>query len=136
MFCGGLGMRMRDGITSAPKPMAPIGERPLLWHVMRYYAHYGHTDFILCLGYGASAVKDYFLHYDETALERLRARERRPRCRRCSDTDIRDWRITFVDTGLNSPIGERLRRVRPSSRTTRCSSPTTPTCSRTRRWTT
>lgn len=111
LFCGGLGMRMRDGVTNAPKPMAIVGERPLLWHVMRYYAYFGHTDFILCLGYGSSAVKDFFLHYDET---------------RSNDfvldggagevslfrTDISDWRITFVDTGLNSPIGERLRRVR------------------------
>ena len=54
LFCGGLGMRMRDGVTSGPKPMAMVGERPLLWHVMRYYAHFGHTDFVLCLGYGAS----------------------------------------------------------------------------------
>jgi glucose-1-phosphate cytidylyltransferase len=110
LFCGGLGMRMRDGVTNAPKPMAMIGERPLLWHVMRYYAHFGHRDFVLCLGYGASAVKDFFLNYDET---------------RSNDfviegdgqvelfkTDIADWRITFVDTGLHSEIGERLRRVR------------------------
>jgi glucose-1-phosphate cytidylyltransferase len=67
LFCGGLGMRMRESATSlVPKPMAMVGERPLLWHVMRYYAHYGHTDFILCLGYGATAVKDFFLTYDET----------------------------------------------------------------------
>ena len=66
LFCGGFGMRMRDGVTNAPKPMAMVGDRPLLWHVMRYYAHYGHTDFVLCLGYGASAVKDFFLSYDET----------------------------------------------------------------------
>ena len=66
LFCGGLGMRMRDGTSTVPKPMAMIGDRPLLWHVMRYYAHFGHTDFVLCLGYGASAVKDFFLHYDET----------------------------------------------------------------------
>ena len=66
LFCGGLGMRMRDGHTSSPKPMAMIGERPMLWHVMRYYAHFGHTDFVLCLGYGASSVKDFFLSYDET----------------------------------------------------------------------
>ena len=110
LFCGGLGMRMRDGVTNAPKPMAMIGDRPLLWHVMRYYAHFGHHEFVLCLGYGASAVKDFFLNYDET---------------RSNDfvldgggqvdlfkTDISDWRITFVDTGLHSEIGERLRRVR------------------------
>src|SRR5215470_15199706 len=66
LFCGGLGMRMRDGIHSGPKPMAMIGDRPMLWHVMRYYAHFGHTDFVLCLGYGSSYVKDFFLNYDET----------------------------------------------------------------------
>jgi glucose-1-phosphate cytidylyltransferase len=111
LFCGGLGMRMRDGVTSGPKPMAMVGERPLLWHVMRYYAHFGHTDFVLCLGYGASAVKDFFLNYDETRSNDFvlanGAREVQ-----LFSTDISEWRITFVDTGLNSPIGERLRRVR------------------------
>ena len=66
LFCGGYGMRMRSGLDSAPKPMIPIGDRPVLWHIMRYYAHFGHNEFVLCLGYGASAVKDYFRHYDET----------------------------------------------------------------------
>src|ERR1700756_1328047 len=111
LFCGGLGMRMRDGITTGPKPMALVGERPLLWHVMRYYAHYGHTDFVLCLGYGASAVKDFFLHYDETRSNDF-VLEKGAREVKLFNTDISDWRITFVDTGLNSPIGERLRRVR------------------------
>ena len=84
LFCGGLGMRMRDGITNAPKPMAMIGDRPLLWHVMRYYAHFGHTDFVLCLGYGASAVKDFFLQLRRDAVQRLRAREAAPRTSSCS----------------------------------------------------
>jgi glucose-1-phosphate cytidylyltransferase len=111
LFCGGLGMRMRDGVTTAPKPMALVGERPLVWHVMRYYAHFGHTDFILCLGYGASSVKDFFLNYDETRSNDF-VLERGARDLTLFKTDISDWRITFVDTGLNSPIGERLRRVR------------------------
>jgi glucose-1-phosphate cytidylyltransferase len=111
LFCGGLGMRMRDGVTNAPKPMAMVGERPLLWHVMRYYAHFGHTDFVLCLGYGASYVKDFFLHYDETTSNDF-VLENGAREVSLFRTDISDWRITFVDTGLNSPIGERLRRVR------------------------
>jgi glucose-1-phosphate cytidylyltransferase len=110
LFCGGLGMRMRDGITNAPKPMAMIGDRPLLWHVMRYYAHYGHTDFILCLGYGASVVKDFFLNYDETRSNDF-VLENGAQNVKLFRTDISDWRITFVDTGLNSQIGERLRRV-------------------------
>ena len=111
LFCGGLGMRMRDGVSSAPKPMAMVGERPLLWHVMRYYAHFGHDDFVLCLGYGASAVKDFFLSYDETRSNDF-VLENGAREVKLLRTDISQWRITFVDTGLNSPIGERLRRVR------------------------
>jgi len=111
LFCGGLGMRMRDGVSSGPKPMAMVGERPLLWHVMRYYAHFGHTEFILCLGYGASYVKDFFLSYDETRSNDF-VLENGARDVRLFSTDISDWKITFLDTGLNSPIGERLRRVR------------------------
>lgn len=110
LFCGGLGMRMRDGVTSAPKPMAMIGDRPMLWHVMRYYAHYGHRDFVLCLGYGAQAVKDFFLNYDETCSNDFVLQGTRDV--KLFKTDISDWRITFVDTGLHSEIGERLRRVR------------------------
>jgi glucose-1-phosphate cytidylyltransferase len=111
LFCGGLGMRMREGAGSAPKPMNMIGDRPLLWHVMRYYAHFGHTDFILCLGYGAAAVKDYFLHYDETLSNdfTMTAGGRDVRLHR---TDISEWNIAFIDTGLGSTIGERLMRVR------------------------
>ncbi len=112
LFCGGLGMRMRESATSlVPKPMAMVGDRPLLWHVMRYYAHFGHTEFVLCLGYGASYVKDFFLNYDETRSNDF-VLEGSERNVQLFKTDISEWRITFVDTGLNSPIGERLRRVR------------------------
>ena len=111
LFCGGLGMRMRDGVTTGPKPMAMVGERPLLWHVMRHYAHFGHTDFVLCLGYGASYVKDFFLNYDETRSNDF-VLENGARDVKLFSTDISEWRITFVDTGLHSAIGERLRRVR------------------------
>ena len=86
---------------SGPKPMAMVGDRPLMWHVMRYYAHFGHTDFVLCLGYGASYVKDFFLNYDETRSNDfvLEGGDHEVKLFR---TDISDWRITFVDTGLNS----------------------------------
>jgi glucose-1-phosphate cytidylyltransferase len=110
LFCGGLGMRMRDGLTNAPKPMAMIGDRPLMWHVMRYYAHFGHREFVLCLGYGASVVKNFFLNYDETGSNDF-VLDGSGRVE-LFKTDISDWRITFVDTGLHSEIGERLRRVR------------------------
>jgi len=111
LFCGGHGMRMRDGSSASPKPMVMIGDRPLLWHAMRYYAHHGHTDFILALGYGAKEIKDYFLHYEETTTNDFVLR--RGREVELLGSDLADWRITFVDTGLHSSIGERLRRVRP-----------------------
>ena len=114
LFCGGLGMRMRESATSVvPKPMAMVGERPLLWHVMRYYAHFGHTDFVLCLGYGAIAVKDFFLNYDETRSNDF-VLENGAREVKLFNKELSEWRVTCVDTGLNSPIGERLRRVRGS----------------------
>jgi glucose-1-phosphate cytidylyltransferase len=109
LFCGGYGMRMRDGVTDVPKPMTTVGPRPLIWHVMRYYAHFGHRDFILCLGYGAHHIKNYFLSYDETASNDFVLREGKVDL---LGSDIQDWTITFAHTGLDSPIGERLRRVR------------------------
>ncbi|GAB3152412.1 glucose-1-phosphate cytidylyltransferase [Micromonospora sonneratiae] len=111
LFCGGLGMRMREDAASAPKPMAMIGDRPLLWHVMRYYAHFGHTEFVLCLGYGAAAVKDYFLRYDETISNDFTL-TMGVRDVHLFSSDITNWNITFIDTGLHATIGERLMRIR------------------------
>jgi len=112
LFCGGLGMRMRTGADSQPKPMMPIGSRPVLWHVMRYYAHFGHAEFILCLGYGAHAVKDYFLNYRETGSNDFVLTKGGEHVHML-ETDISSWSITFIDTGIDTAIGERLRRVRP-----------------------
>lgn len=112
LFCGGMGMRMRSGPESLPKPMMPIGHRPVLWHVMRYYAHFGHTEFILCLGYGGHAVKEYFLDYRETSSNDFVLTKGAQHVDLLS-TDISDWSISFIDTGLHTAIGERLRRVRP-----------------------
>ena len=92
--------------------MMPIGSRPVLWHVMRYYAHFGHTEFVLCLGYGAQAVKDYFLNYRETASNDFVLTKGGVHVEMLG-TDISDWTITFIDTGIDTAIGERLRRVRP-----------------------
>ncbi|MGV0835538.1 glucose-1-phosphate cytidylyltransferase [Mycolicibacterium thermoresistibile] len=110
LFCGGYGMRMRTAEGDViPKPLQMVGPRPLLWHVMRYYAHYGHNEFILCLGYGADKIKEFFLHYRETESNDFVLHGGKPELLR---SDISDWTVTFVDTGLESPIGERLRRVR------------------------
>ena len=67
LFCGGLGTRIRDYSENIPKPMVPIGHQPILWHVMQYYSQYGHQDFIVCLGYKANVIKEYFLNYKPTA---------------------------------------------------------------------
>ncbi len=111
LFCGGRGLRLREHSEAIPKPMVQIGYRPILWHVMRYYAHYGHRDFILCLGYRADAIKDYFLHYSE-AVSNDFILSQGGRQIELLGSDIEDWRITFADTGLDTTIGERLRRVR------------------------
>ncbi|HVZ90252.1 MAG TPA: hypothetical protein VG843_01285 [Rhizomicrobium sp.] len=113
LFCGGQGLRMRGGGVSddLPKPMAPLGQRPILWHVMKYYAHFGHTDFILCLGYKGAVIKEFFVNYQEWIsndivlsgggdnIQLLRS-------------DMESWRVTLVDTGLDASIGERLLAVR------------------------
>ncbi len=112
LFSGGFGLRMRSGSDSLPKPMQTVGHRPVLWHVMRYYAHFGHTDFILALGHGAQSVKDYFLSYNEAASNDFVLRKGGAEVVPLT-SDISDWTITFVDTGIDTPIGERLRRVRP-----------------------
>jgi glucose-1-phosphate cytidylyltransferase len=111
LFCGGLGMRLRDYAENVPKPMLPLGYRPILWHLMKYYAHFGHTDFVLCLGYRGDLIKDYFLHYEEGISNDFVLSEG-GRTRELLTSDIEDWRITFVETGLASNIGQRLMRVK------------------------
>lgn len=110
LFCGGLGMRLRDYSETIPKPMVNIGYRPILWHVMKYYAHFGHKDFILCLGHRADAIKDYFLHYNECASNDF-VMSRGGKKLELFNSDIQDWRITFADTGIESNIGQRLKAV-------------------------
>lgn len=112
LFCGGLGMRMRDYSQQVPKPMAMLRNRPILWHVMRWYAHWGHKDFILCLGYRGEAIKEFFLGYKEALSNDFVLSEGGGQVQLLAE-DIRDWRITFVDTGLKSNIGERLKAVEP-----------------------
>ena len=110
LFCGGLGMRLREYAENTPKPMVPIGYRPILWHVMKYYAHYGHRDFILCLGYRADAIKEYFLKYDE-CLSNDFTLSQGGKNLDLHHSDIHDWKITFADTGVTSNIGMRLKAV-------------------------
>lgn len=107
LFCGGFGTRLRDYSESIPKPMVKLGYRPILWHIMRYYAHFGHKEFILCLGWKADTVKQYFLNYDECLSNDFILSEGGQSVQLISN-DIQDWNITFVDTGTKSNIGQRL----------------------------
>ena len=111
LFCGGLGMRLRDYSDAIPKPMVPIGYRPLIWWVMKYYAHFGHRDFVLCLGHKGDVIKEYFLNYNECRSNDFVLSQGGQRID-LLQKDIDDWRITFVDTGMSSSIGERLMAVK------------------------
>jgi glucose-1-phosphate cytidylyltransferase len=112
LFCGGLGMRLREYSENIPKPMVMIGYRPILWKIMKYYAHYGHKDFILCLGYKGDMIKDYFLNYNEYVSNDFVYSEG-GKDLQLLNSDIQDWKITFVDTGMTSSVGQRLKAVQP-----------------------
>jgi glucose-1-phosphate cytidylyltransferase len=105
-------MRLRGYADDLPKPMVQIGTRPILWHLMKYYAHFGHNDFVLCLGYRGTCIKDYFLHYDESVSNDFVWSQAGKKVQFLS-RDIDNWTITFVETGANSTIGERLKAVQP-----------------------
>jgi glucose-1-phosphate cytidylyltransferase len=111
LFCGGFGTRLREHSDTVPKPLVNVGVRPILWHLMRYYAHFGHKDFILCLGYRGDMIREYFLTYNECISNDFTMSEGGKRIE-LHTHDIADWRITFVETGLHSNIAERLVRVR------------------------
>ena len=112
LFCGGLGTRLKEYSETIPKPMVDIGYRPIMWHLMRYYAHFGHKEFILCLGYGGDVIKNYFLHYHE-ALSNDFTLSKGGQEIQLHNHDLDDWTITFVETGINSNLGQRLMAVRP-----------------------
>jgi glucose-1-phosphate cytidylyltransferase len=105
-----MGMRLREHSEALPKPIVPVGHRPIIWHVMKYYANYGHKDFILCLGYKSAVIKEYFLRYNE-AISNDFVMSEGGRNLQLLSTDIQDWTITFADTGMNSNIGQRLKAV-------------------------
>ena len=111
LFCGGLGTRIREYSESIPKPMVPVGHQPIMCHVMQYYSQYGHDDFILCLGYKANVIKDYFLNYRQTANSDCVISEFGKKVEILGDRPP-DWRVSLVDTGTWRNIGERLMAVK------------------------
>jgi glucose-1-phosphate cytidylyltransferase len=111
LFCGGLGTRLREHSDTIPKPLVPVGYRPIIWHLMRYYAHFGHKDFVLCLGYRGDMIREFFLNYRDCMTSDFTLSLADQKIELHGD-DVHDWRITFVDTGLHANLGQRLSRVR------------------------
>jgi len=110
LFCGGLGTRLREYSETIPKPMVSIGYRPIIWHLMKYYAHYGHTEFILCLGYRGDLIKQYFINYEEWLSNDFQLSGNDKNVHLYA-SDIEGWKITFAETGPQSNIGQRLKAV-------------------------
>ena len=111
LFCGGLGTRIREYSESIPKPMIPVGDRPILWHLMDYYSQYGHTDFVLCLGYKANVIKNFFLNYKPQTYADCIVSGAGEKVEILGDMQA-DWRVTMIDTGIWRNIGQRLWAVR------------------------
>jgi len=111
LFCGGLGTRIREYSETIPKPMIPVGHQPILWHIMRYYSQYGHRDFILCLGYKANIIKEFFLNYRPQAFADCVVSSYGANVEMLGQMED-DWRISLIDTGTWRNIGERLWAVR------------------------
>ena len=111
LFCGGRGTRIREYSETIPKPMIPVGHQPILWHVMQYYSYHGHKDFVLCLGYKANTIKEFFVNYRPHAFADCAVSQFGSKIELLSEPE-EDWRVTLIDTGLWRNIGERLWAVR------------------------
>lgn len=112
ILCGGYGTRIRDVADNIPKPMIPIGRFPILWHIMKYYASYGHHDFVLCLGYKSHVIKDFFLNYEAHTKDFTIELGRKDTLIFHNDHDESDWRVTLADTGLKAMTGARIKRIK------------------------
>jgi glucose-1-phosphate cytidylyltransferase len=113
ILCGGLGTRLREETEFRPKPMVPVGERPILWHIMKIYAHFGYKEFILCLGYKGDIIKDYFRNYQWNTSDVTLKLGARPQIKYHNQHAEEDWSVTLVDTGQTTQTGGRLKRVLP-----------------------
>jgi glucose-1-phosphate cytidylyltransferase len=113
ILCGGLGTRLREETEFRPKPMVPVGERPILWHIMKLYAHYGFKEFILCLGYKGDIIKDFFRNYQWNTSDVTLKLGARPQIKYHNQHGEEDWSVTLVDTGQTTQTGGRLKRVMP-----------------------
>ncbi|MFQ5720612.1 MAG: glucose-1-phosphate cytidylyltransferase [Acidobacteriota bacterium] len=113
ILCGGRGTRLGRESEVRPKPMVNIGTRPILWHIMKYYASFGHKEFVLCLGYLGDVIKDYFLHYDARQNDVTVELGDRTHTTVHSTHEERDWKVTLAHTGRDTQTGARVRKVAP-----------------------
>jgi glucose-1-phosphate cytidylyltransferase len=111
IFCGGLGTRLREETDFRPKPMVPIGDRPILWHIMKTYAFYGHKDFVLCLGYKGEIIKEYFRNYHWNTSDVTLRLGPRPQIKYHNQHDEEAWSVTLIDSGQATMTGGRLKRA-------------------------
>jgi len=111
IFCGGEGTRLREETIYIPKPMIQIGNRPIIWHILKSYAHYGVKDFTLALGYKGEVIREYFLFYELMNRNVTFNLSKREEIKFHDDHDENDWKITLADTGENTLKGGRLKRV-------------------------
>lgn len=111
ILCGGYGSRIRDVADNIPKPMIPIGRYPIVWHIMKYYASYGHKEFVLCLGYKGQVIRDFFLNYEAHTLDSTIMLGRGGQVQYHANHDAADWRVTLADTGQDALTGARVRKI-------------------------
>lgn len=114
ILCGGKGTRLREETEYKPKPLVTVGGRPLLWHIMKTYSHYGFREFVLCLGYKGEMIREYFLKFEELANDCTLTLRRNgtERIVHHAPNNLEDWSITFVDTGQETMTGSRIARIR------------------------
>jgi glucose-1-phosphate cytidylyltransferase len=112
ILCGGKGTRLREETEFRPKPMVPIGRHPILWHIMKYYAHFGHKEFVLCLGYKGDMIKEYFRNYLWNTCDTTISLGRKPMTQFHDRHGEEDWTVTLADTGEESMTGYRVRLIK------------------------
>ncbi|WP_075792938.1 glucose-1-phosphate cytidylyltransferase [Massilia putida] len=112
ILCGGQGTRIRDVNENLPKPMIPVGNFPIMWHIMKYYSMYGHKDFVLCLGYKGQVIKDFFLNYESNTRDLSLTLGAANRIEYHTEHEEIDWRVTLADTGADAMTGARVRKIR------------------------
>jgi glucose-1-phosphate cytidylyltransferase len=111
ILCGGKGTRLKEETEIRPKPMVEIGDRPILWHIMKIYAFYGFTDFVLCIGYKGEMIKEYFLNYEAMNNDFTIRLGRSNQIDFHSNHSEKDWSVTIADTGEDAMTGARIKRV-------------------------